>query len=361
MWVGIAAGLVLVLYLVVSLFSEKAAPSPEVAALLRENGYEDLDIPARDLAQVMIREQDEQDQDRFALVGTPKIFSLPLDGTRTDYVELRPGFEYKVYGHCGQGCRRLYIGVFETLEDEIGLDSAIAINPILSLTPPYEVNAQLEIVIDECTDDNGCMASYSVYSRPSESEVPEQAPVSRGPTDPSSYDVFVFRDQTWLAENLRIEASNSICYAEDQVNCDEEGYLYRWDAASVVCHQLGPDWRLPSETDWLALTREYGGAYGDAGAGPHDEAMSGSAAYRALAEGGNAGFNGSFGGKRLYSPERDTHSFYDYGRIGYYWSSTADANDAAWATGMTFRATDTKVLRARELKMTFYSVRCLRG
>jgi len=56
--------------------------------------------------------------------------------------------------------------------------------------------------------------------------------------------------QTWMAENLRYETSNTKCYDDEHYNCEIFGILYDWNSAKTIC----PDgWHLPSDAEWIAL------------------------------------------------------------------------------------------------------------
>ncbi len=156
----------------------------------------------------------------------------------------------------------------------------------------------------------------------------------------------------WMAEDLTLEVPGSICYEADEENCETYGRMYTWEQAKKACSQLGGGWRLPSDNDWLRLTRDYGGAYGDIGD------KDGKSAYSALAVGGISGFDGGFGGKRYYFMDSRSFSFYDFGRIGYYWSSDAISKNEV--RSYTFRSTDTMILRESITPLSYTSCRCVR-
>ena len=95
----------------------------------------------------------------------------------------------------------------------------------------------------------------------------------------------------WTAVNLNVAVASSYCYADVAANCAQYGRLYKWGAAANACQSLGKGWRLPSEEDWRRLAKAYGG-------GLEDSKDRGQGAYKALMDGGPAGFNAVLGGGR---------------------------------------------------------------
>jgi uncharacterized protein (TIGR02145 family) len=54
----------------------------------------------------------------------------------------------------------------------------------------------------------------------------------------------------WMAENLKYEYGQSVCYRNNQDNCEVYGRLYSWDDREAICPE---GWRIPHTTDWHAL------------------------------------------------------------------------------------------------------------
>ena len=68
--------------------------------------------------------------------------------------------------------------------------------------------------------------------------------------------IFVYgTQQTWMAENLRYNASGSRCFNNVSSNCDKYGRLYSWSTASSYNGICPTGWHLPSETDYNNLIR----------------------------------------------------------------------------------------------------------
>lgn len=159
----------------------------------------------------------------------------------------------------------------------------------------------------------------------------------------------------WTAENLNIEIEGSLCFQNTVANCDSEGHLYNWQAARTVCAKLGSGWRLPTDQDWRTLTRNFGGAYGDG------STEQGHNAYAVLAGNGSRGFNGSFGGKNYWFPDRQEASFYDFGKIDYYWVDALEGSDRNIARIYTFRSSDRSLSMEVQTTQSHGTVRCVKN
>ena len=131
--------------------------------------------------------------------------------------------------------------------------------------------------------------------------------------DGQTYKVKKMRDgKVWMTENLNYDMNVSWCYDSSYSNCSKFGRLYIWEAAKRACP---PGWHLPSDDEWWELAKEYGMALNDLeGQTLNDGDDAGKAAYKALLEGGESGFNAQLGGIR------NTYGdFYDLDYYGNYW------------------------------------------
>jgi uncharacterized protein (TIGR02145 family) len=68
--------------------------------------------------------------------------------------------------------------------------------------------------------------------------------------DSMEYKTIVIGTQVWMAQNLNYNDDTSVCYKEDNSNCDKYGRLYNWAEAMEACPA---GWRLPSTSDWDTL------------------------------------------------------------------------------------------------------------
>jgi uncharacterized protein (TIGR02145 family) len=68
--------------------------------------------------------------------------------------------------------------------------------------------------------------------------------------DGKVYKYVIIGEQTWMAENLQYETSNTKCYHDNPDYCEIYGILYDWNAANAAC-PLG--WHLPTHVEWNKL------------------------------------------------------------------------------------------------------------
>ncbi len=188
---------------------------------------------------------------------------------------------------------------------------------------------------------------------PKKKNQPKVVPPVDNMTPAFKYKTVDLAGKTWMAENLNENVSNSLCFQDDTYNCSIEGRLYTWASAQKACAALGNGWRLPTGDDWKQLTRMYGGAYADLN-------YNGKNAYQQLSKGGSTGFNGSFGGKRIFFQDQQTFYYYDFGTIGYYWADEVKRDDPAQARMFTFRSSDNMLLYESIPNTDFISCRCVK-
>jgi uncharacterized protein (TIGR02145 family) len=171
--------------------------------------------------------------------------------------------------------------------------------------------------------------------------------------DGKKYVYVTIDTQTWMAENLNYNATDSKCYDNNETNCTKYGRLYNWETAMTVCPS---GWHLPSAADWNVLMKFVNPSCSDnstcAGAGTKLKATSGwstSSGYKAGTD--NYGFSALPGGR--YGID-----FEYIGNEGYWWSASELDKDCASSWLMAYN------LESVEYYGCFYkyysfSVRCL--
>ena len=180
------------------------------------------------------------------------------------------------------------------------------------------------------------------------------------PRDGQTYNTIEIGSQTWFAENLNYQSSNSWCYGDNGSNCDIYGRLYTWEAALNACPS---GWHLPSDDEWKTMEMALGMSQSQA-----DET-----GWRGTDEGGkmketgtthwtspntgatnSSGFTALPGGYR-----RSSGSFYSLGGSGHWWSSSEGSGASAWLRSLGYGYG--QVGRGGYYKAYGRSVRCLKN
>lgn len=165
--------------------------------------------------------------------------------------------------------------------------------------------------------------------------------------DGTIYKTVKIGDQTWLAENLRYETSNSFCYKDDTSYCRRYGMLYKWSEATTVCLS---GWRLPSKSDFENLILAVGG---------EDNA---GRALKSI-DNWNVGGNGilasnDYGFTALAAGYRHFEGKYEsIGGGTYFWSSTEYDSDNVYDLNLYYNSNASNLHFNK--KENAFSVRCL--
>jgi len=120
--------------------------------------------------------------------------------------------------------------------------------------------------------------------------------------------------QTWMAENLNYQMTESWCYGNSADSCAKYGRLYTWDAAKAACPA---GWHLPTRVEWADLTIAVGGTgtYGTGG-------MAGKVLKSASGWGSNSSYNGTdaYGFSALPGGHNRGQNL-ELGHSGYWWTA----------------------------------------
>jgi len=166
------------------------------------------------------------------------------------------------------------------------------------------------------------------------------------PRDNQTYRTVTIGKQTWFAQNLNYQTSESWCYLELPEFCEKAGRLYTWEAAKKACPK---GWHLPTNKEWKILLNATGGYYDiETGNSIDDPNKS----YQTLIKEGNNNF------AALLSGAHDTGEFDDMGTDGYYWSESEydDINGLNYSLGSEF----SEVYQGYGKKKSAFSCRCLK-
>nr|MCR5377366.1 hypothetical protein [Fibrobacter sp.] len=225
------------------------------------------------------------------------------------------------------------------------------------------VSIQLTDVAETTPSSNSTASSSSVSPQSSSSNVPvSSSSVSTWVCGDSmlvvnkdrSYKTVLIKDKCWMAENMRKQPSTgkTMCYGEEESNCETYGRLYDHEAAIAVCPS---GWHLPKTEDYIAAA-EYSLRAGetlDDDAGKHFKPNGGWDG-----EGGDdlLGFNALPGGHCEYDKECD-----GIGSGGYWWTSTEIKKDYLY--NALYLSVDNDIFNAEAAREydEYNSVRCIKN
>jgi uncharacterized protein (TIGR02145 family) len=136
--------------------------------------------------------------------------------------------------------------------------------------------------------------------------------------------------------NWDMRTPKSFYFDNDSINNKKYGRLYYFSSAF---NGAPPGWHLPSLDEWQTLINHFGG---------DEKALS------ALVDGGSSGLNLLYGGNKSanISPT-DIFNFKD--QWGFYWTSTTDADQTAYA--IHFEKGNNKIIKMSYRRANGFSVR----
>ena len=172
-----------------------------------------------------------------------------------------------------------------------------------------------------------------------------------------TYKSVVIGTQTWMAENLNYNATDSKCYGDNtggdsQGNCAKYGRLYSWEVAMTVCPS---GWRLPSNADWNILMK-----FVDPSCSDNNNCVEAGTKLKATSGWNNNGNgNDTYGFFALPGGYGNSGgSFSNVGNYGYWWS--AYEYDSDYAGLRTIYYNLKYVYYSYDFKDNLYSVRCVK-
>jgi uncharacterized protein (TIGR02145 family) len=145
-----------------------------------------------------------------------------------------------------------------------------------------------------------------------------------------------------MAENLNFNANSSVCYDNEESNCEIYGRLYNWETATSAC----PDgWHLSTKDEWDILSDSMGG---NDTLGKHLKAVSGW---------NNGNGQDTYGFTAL--PGGYLHSYGNFIYIGsqsWWWTST---NIDIYSAYSSYAGSEQFAYRPSNDKRNMLSVRCI--
>ena len=127
----------------------------------------------------------------------------------------------------------------------------------------FVVAAVSFLLLVACGDDDSDFAtrpsdgsSSSVTPQSSDSETSVSTGTMTDSRDGQTYKTVTIGSQTWMAENLNYETSNSYCYNDSASYCIKYGRFYIWEAATTACPE---GWHLPTKAEFKTLFTAVGG------------------------------------------------------------------------------------------------------
>ncbi|MFC2121996.1 FISUMP domain-containing protein, partial [Bacteroidota bacterium] len=150
------------------------------------------------------------------------------------------------------------------------------------------------------------------------------------PRDEKTYRIILVGDTWWMAENLDyVVKFGSVCYDNDNNNCESYHRLYNWETAMNSCPS---GWHLPDDEEWkeleisLGMLEDIADNYGLRGTN-EGQMMKATSEWFNNGNGTNeSGFSALPAGQRNYSSE-----FVMMGEVASFWTASSHDDWDAWA------------------------------
>jgi hypothetical protein len=207
------------------------------------------------------------------------------------------------------------------IEDTIKKAPEAEVKTVAKATPAAKAKVKDSTVINSLS-----INAYKTISKVDARKPATQVKVSYGAfdfRDGKTYKAVTIGKQTWMAENLNYDAKDSKCYENSESNCQKYGRLYNLATAKMACPG---GWHLPTEADWIQLTKS---------AGITD-------------------FSASFGGLGVLA--RGHYNFRSIDYRGNWWSATDAKGTYIWNINLN----DAGVYKVSSDKTNLFSVRCVK-
>ena len=167
-----------------------------------------------------------------------------------------------------------------------------------------------------------------------------------------TYKTIEIGTQTWMAQNLNQNVTDSKCYSNSEASCTTYGRLYNWTMAMSVCPT---NWHLPNDVDWGTLMVYINSSCSFTGecanAGKHLKATSGWES--------NGSGTDTYGFTALPAGYANGNTFGNIGKEATWWTSEEYISTQAYRRRIDYNSDNT--FRNNYRKENFYSVRCIKN
>jgi len=231
-------------------------------------------------------------------------------------------------------------------EDSIMQVLAENITSTFFITDKLEKGSVYKWRID-ARDDYGNVTEGQVWTFTTKEEIIQRGTVLDN-RDGTTYHTIKYGNQWWMVQNLNYNIpGNSWCFGNNDGYCNKFGKLYTWEAALQACPA---GWRLPSDYDWFIIV-DYLGGWEMAGAKMKQEGIEN---WQPPNDGAtnSSNFTALPGGYRYFDGNFDL-----FGKFAYFWTSTAEDANNAWAMYLYYRQVE--IDKNFYSKSYGFSVRCV--